>query len=186
MNDAATDADPSRAVTEPGEVRRAREGDLDAFEGLYRRHVDRIHGLCLRLAGDPGRAEELTQEVFLRAWRKLDSFRGESAFGTWLHRLAVNLAIGAHRRRNRHDERFLDGGDHWEPQTPASRVDPASRIDLERAVAGLPAGARQAFLLYELEGYTHEEISELTGLAPGTSRAQVFRARKLLRKVFLP
>lgn len=171
--------DPDRGL-----VQRAREGDLDAFEELYRRHVDRIHGLVLRLLGDVDRAEETTQEIFLRAWRKLSTFRGQSAFGTWLHRLAVNQAMTSGRRQGRHDERFVESAELPPSHEPrALRDDPGTRVDLERAVLELPPGARQALVLYELEGYSHEEIAELTGLAPGTSRAQVFRARQLLRKV---
>lgn len=176
----STAADDS--VTERGEVRRARDGDLAAFESLYRRHVGRIHGLCLRFSGNPAQAEELTQEVFLQAWRKLEGFRGDSAFGTWLHRLAVNLNLQSLRGSDPDEEQYPEAEEGSEAPSAPPRRDPVSHVDLERAVAELPEGARKLFLLYELEGYTHDEIASLTGVAPGTSRAQVFRARKLLRK----
>jgi RNA polymerase sigma-70 factor (ECF subfamily) len=162
-------------------VERARAGDVAAFEALYRDHVARIHGLCLRLLRDRQRAEDLTQEIFVKAWQRLDGFRGESRFYTWLHRLGVNEAIGELRRRGRWEERFTASADLPEPAAPAVH-DPQHGVDLERAVAALPPVARLVFLLYDVEGYRHQEIAELTGMAEGTSKANLHRARRLLRK----
>ena len=132
------------------DLRAATAGDAEAFGRIYTAHVGRIHALALRLTGDAARAEELVQTAFIRAWRKLASFRGESAFGTWMHRLTVNVF-------------FVD-----------------DRIDLERAVAKLPEGARTAFVLFDVYGYSHDEIATMSGVASGTIRAQLHRARKRL------
>lgn len=163
-------------------VRAAQRGDVGSFETLYRRHVGRIHALCLRLAGGRAAAEDLTQEVFVRAWRKLGQFRGEAAFGTWLYRLALNLAIS--ERRSHADARhevLTDDPVACEPR-PHAPV-PELGLDLERAIAGLPAGARQVFVLHDVEGHRHDEIARLAGIAVGTSRAHLHRARALLREV---
>jgi RNA polymerase sigma-70 factor (ECF subfamily) len=160
-------------------VTRAKDGDIHAFETLYRRTIGRVHAVCLRLSGDPDWAEELCQEAYVRAWKKLGSFRGQSAFTTWLHRLAVNVALDARRAALRRGlgEATTDGAD-----TAAPSSDPGRGIDLERAVASLPPGARVVYVLHDVEGYTHEEIGEMTGVAAGTSKAQLHRARRLLRK----
>ncbi len=163
-------------------VRSAQAGDMAAFADLYRAHVGRIHALCARLSGDAELARLLTQDAFVRAWEKLDGFRGDSAFATWLHRLAVNLVLGDRRTRLRrlareHDNAALEestGGSH-------GRVD--ARVDLERAIAELPPGARTVFVLYEIEGYRHDEIADMMGVSVGTSKAQLHRARALLRGV---
>ncbi len=165
----------------PDLVRRAQDGDREAFERLYREQVGRVYALCLRLAGDPGRAEELTQDTFVRAWRKLGSFRGDAAFSSWLHRIAINTVYQAGRAEKRRRAR------HHRAQGPAgegatARAAPGLKVDLERAIAGLPPGARSVFVLYDIEGYRHAEIAELTGLAVGTVKAQVHRARRLLRE----
>jgi RNA polymerase sigma-70 factor (ECF subfamily) len=160
-------------------VARAREGDVRAFETLYRRTIGRVYAVCLRLAAEPEWAAELCQETYVRAWKKLGSFRAESAFTTWLHRLAVNVALDARRAALR---RGL--GEHTSEtvEPPAPERDPGSGVDLERAVASLPAGARIVYVLHDVEGYTHAEIGEMTGVATGTSKAQLHRARRLLRK----
>jgi RNA polymerase sigma factor (sigma-70 family) len=167
-----------------GLVQRARNGDRAAFEELYRRHRDRIYGLLWRLAGgDAALAEDLLQEAFVRAWQKLDSFRGESRFGTWLHRLSANVALTDRRTRLRRLERetALDGaverslsGDH--------NVRAMQQLDLEAAISGLPQRARAVLVLYDIEGYSHAEIAELTGMAVGSSKAQLHRARRLVRE----
>ena len=171
-------------------VGRAQAGDQAAFEELYRGHVGRVYALCLRMTADKGRAEELTQDVFLRAWTKLSTFRGDAAFSTWLHRLAVNVVL-ADRRSQGKRWALLMGADELEPyEGAASRAAPAgfednvkgAHLDLEEAIAALPEGARRVFVLYEIEGYRHEEIADATGTAVGTSKAQLHRARKLLRK----
>lgn len=174
---------------EPGRPRmeevidRARAGDRSAFERLYRENVGRVYALCLRMSADPALAEELTQDVFVKAWRKLGSFRGESAFTSWLHRIAVNTVFQRQRsekrrRARREAARWLSplGG------CEAGWDGPGVGIDLERAIAGLPAGARQVFVLREIEGYRYREIAELSGLAVGTLKAQMHRARELLRE----
>ena len=161
---------------------RAQRGDLDAFEELYRAHVGRILALCLRLSGDRGRAEELTQDVFVQAWRTLASFRGESAFTSWLHRLAVNAFLLDVRKTRRREARVVAVEAPDALQRAGRAGDPEARIDLERAIAALPRGARTALVLHEIEGYRHEEIARLTGVAVGTVRAQLHRARQLLMK----
>ena len=156
-------------------VERARAGDLGAFEALYRANVGRVHALARRMCASQAFAEEMTQEVFVRAWRKLHLFRGTSAFSTWLHRLAVNAILDGMRREKRLAEpdidppqnvRFLHGG----------------RLDLERAIASLPTKARAVFVLHDVEGFKHDEIGEMMGITSGTSRGQLHRARQLLRE----
>ena len=169
-------------------AQRAARGDARAFEYLYRRHAGRIHGLCLRLVdGDRAKAEQHTQDAFVRAWEKLASFRGDAQFSTWLHRLTVNLVLGEHRLLKRwvtFDDALGDGdgalGEAALGEHPQQRV--GDRLDLERALARLPKGARTVLMLYDVEGYAHEEIAELTGIAVGTSKAQLHRARKLMKE----
>jgi RNA polymerase sigma factor (sigma-70 family) len=168
-----------------GLVDLARGGDVAAFESLYRRHRGRIYGLVWRLCGgDAGLAEDLLQEAFVRAWQKLDSFRGDSRFGTWLHRLAANVALSDRRirvRHARHEEPLAEGIE--KTAVGARDIAAAQRRDLERAIAALPERARTVLVLYDIEGYEHAEISALTGMAVGSSKAQLHRARKLLREV---
>lgn len=162
-------------------VRRAQAGDRGAFQRLYEDHVGRVYALCLRLTGDPEDAMERTQDAFVRAWGKLRSFRGEAAFSTWLHRLAVNVVLSDRRSAGRRERRIDAAAAEAGP-----RVQPAPKaglgVDLERAIARLPPGARAVFVLYDVEGYCHEEIAEMSGIAIGTSKAQLHRARKLLRE----
>ncbi|MDX1443383.1 MAG: sigma-70 family RNA polymerase sigma factor [Gammaproteobacteria bacterium] len=161
---------------------RARQGDVAAFEQLYRAHVGRIHAVCLRLAGDPGVAEECVQEAFITAWRKLDGFRGDSAFGSWLYRVATNEVMGHFRRQGRRDRHLQPVSDHeWESFTE-SEAEAGTDMDLEAAIAQLPEGARTVFVLHDVEGRQHDEIAELVGIAVGTSKAQLHRARRLLRE----
>jgi RNA polymerase sigma-70 factor (ECF subfamily) len=174
--------DEDRRATELRLVRQAQAGDLVAFERLYRENERKVFGLCFRLSSDPALAEELTQEVFVRAWRKLSSFRGESAFSSWLYPLTVNVALSERRSRRRRDARIVATEDpaslERAPRSPA----PEAGFDLEKAMATLPPGARAVFVLHDVEGRTHEEIAQLLGLAPGTSKAQLHRARRLLRE----
>jgi RNA polymerase sigma factor (sigma-70 family) len=158
-------------------IQRAQSGDVAAFAEIYRAHVGRIHALCRRLCGDAELAGVLTQDVFVRAWEKLAGFRGDAAFSTWLHRLAVNLVLGDRRTRLRRAARELVTA--VDEHAPLQRID--AGMDLERAIAALPAGARAVFVLFEIEGHTHEEIAEMMDLAVGTSKAQLHRARALLR-----
>jgi RNA polymerase sigma-70 factor (ECF subfamily) len=166
----------------PSLADRAAKGDVQAFEELYRENVGRVYLLCLRMCGDPSRAEELTQEAFVRAWTKLGSFRGASAFSTWLHRVTVNIVLGERRSTVRREARFRPAGGEFPAEAVTSDPSPGQVLDLERAIAALPEGARTVFVLHDIEGYKHHEISDLTGLAVGTSKAQLHRARKLLRK----
>jgi RNA polymerase sigma-70 factor (ECF subfamily) len=167
-------------------AKRAGSGDLGAFEELYRRDAGRVYALCLRMCGNRSEAEELTQEAFVRAWQKLPSFRGDSAFSTWMHRLTVNVVLGHRRSSGRRTDRETAAGAAWYRDQGGSGHSPAAAVDLERAIAGLPPGARTVFVLHDVEGYTHAEISRLTGVAEGTSKAQLSRARVLLRKVLQP
>lgn len=161
-------------------IAQAQEGDTQAFERLYRRHVGRIHALCLRLSGSPTLAEDCTQEAFVQAWKALPKFRGESALGSWLHRIAANTVIGRQRHALRHASWFVDGdGELDKLAAPAAK--PGTALDLDRVIAELPASARQVFVLHAIEGYKHEEIAALTGLAVGTSKAHLHRARRLLQ-----
>lgn len=165
-------------------VSAAAAGDSAAFERLYRKNASRVYGLCYRLCGgDRAKAEQATQDAFVRAWEKLDSFRGESQFSSWLHRLTVNVVLGEHRLLKRWVtfEDALPEGSADEPQ----RLDPDGGLssDLERALAQLPKGARTVLLLHDVEGYLHEEIAELTGIAVGTSKAQLHRARKRMKEL---
>lgn len=165
-------------------VRQARDGRVPAFESLYRRHRDRIYALVWRLCGgDHGLAEDLLQEAFVRAWQKLDSFRGESRFGTWLHRLSANVALSDRRIRLRHTRHESALDEVVERTAMGSRdVYAAQRSDLERAIACLPERARTVLVLYDIEGYKHTEIAAMTGMAVGSSKAQLHRARRLVRE----
>ncbi|MGE0363182.1 MAG: RNA polymerase sigma factor [Vicinamibacterales bacterium] len=158
-------------------------GDTSAFERLYRTHVPRILALARRMAGAAD-ADELTQDVFVRAWQKLGSFRGESSLATWLHRMAVNVIIERFRTLGTQRDRFLPDGDDTLSRLPSPAL--ASRgwdagLDLEAAVERLPAGARSVFVLHDVEGYKHEEIGTLLGVSVGTSKSQLHRARMTLR-----
>ncbi len=163
-------------------VVRAKKGDLSAFETLYRDNVGRIFALCLRMTGDRTEAEELTQEAFVRAWRKIGSFRGESAFSSWLYRLAVNVVLSDRRARRSNLLRMVPEDAAPPDQLPRLRPLHGLGIDLDRAIGELPDGARRVFVLHEVEGYSHEEIAGLLGVAVGTCKAQLHRARKLLRE----
>jgi len=173
-----------RAVThadlDRDDVALAAAGDHDAFERLYRRHVPRVTSLATWLL-DTGETDDAVQEVFIRVWQKLHTFAGQSSFTTWLHRVAVNLMLrrrqrlGIARKRHHDDETMLG-----ELSAPVERPD--LRVAIERAVALLPNGAREVFVLHDMEGYKHHEIAELLEVDPGTSRSQLHRARLLLRQ----
>ncbi len=168
-------------------VARAQRGDVDAFEILYRTHAGRVYALCLRLTANGTRARELTQDVFVRAWEALPEFRGESNLTTWLHRIAVNAMLMQQRSDKRRSARVALADDDMDSSDAALQgatapEDVATAIDLERAVAALPPGVRRAFILHDVEGYSHEEIAQMTGLAAGTLRAQLHRARQLLMR----
>lgn len=156
-------------------------GDRRAFERIYRTHVGRVFALCVRMVGDPGAAEELTQDVFVRAWDKLALYRGDSALSTWLHRLAVNVVLNHRKSEGRRRGRESDDPTVLEDQ-PGRHAPAGMRLDLEQAIAGLPPGARRIFVLHDVEGFKHEEIATLLGITSGGSKAQLHRARMLLRE----
>ena len=161
-------------------VQQAAGGDVRAFEQLYQAHLPRVHSLVRRMTG--GRdTDELTQDIFVRVWQKLGSFRGESAFSTWLHRLAVNVVIERFRTDAVRRQRLLDGEKIFETlSVPPARRDLS--MDFDTALEKLPDGAREIFVLHDVEGYKHTEIAALLGISPGTSKAQLHRARMMLRK----
>jgi RNA polymerase sigma-70 factor (ECF subfamily) len=162
------------------DVRQAQGGDAAAFERVYRRHAARINALCSRMLV-PEEAEDLTQEVFIRAWQKLALFRGDSAFGTWLHRLAVNLVLARRQTYATRRSRFDAGDPDVIPL--AGRSDrPDLRLDFDAAIGTLPPGARDVFVLHDVEGYTHEEIAGMLNVTAGTSKSQLHRARMSLRR----
>jgi len=159
-------------------IARAQRSDAQAFESLYRLHVDKVYGLCLRMTGNVSEAEDCTQEAFIQAWNKLDRFRGDSAFGTWMHRIAVNAVLGRIRKSRRERDRIQDASAM--SVSPASVADTGEMRDLADAVDRLPQGARHVFVLHAVYGYSHEETGEMLDIAPGTSKAQLHRARRLL------
>ena len=165
--------------SERADVALAQAGDAQAFERLYRQHVPRIHSLVRRMVGGDADAEELVQDVFVRAWQRLATFRGEAAFGTWLHRLAVNLVLNWVKGSAK--DRWLVDGDMLLEAAPTRTRRPEARMDLEEAIGKLPPGARQIFVLHDVEGFRHEEIADRLGVTSGTSKAQLHRARMLLR-----
>ena len=178
---AVIDLDRARRETdERALVAEAKAGSEVAFEKLYRMHVGRIHGLCLRMTANRDRAEDCTQEAFIQAWRALPRFEGRSGFGTWLHRIAVNAVLGQGRRRREEtgaDEAIDDTLDLVaDPTTGEAGVD----LDIEAAIAALPPGARRVLVLAGVYGYSHEETASMLGIAVGTCKAQLHRARQLL------
>jgi RNA polymerase sigma-70 factor (ECF subfamily) len=162
-------------------IRRAVEGDVEAYESLYRANVARVFGLCLRMTHDRREAEEVVQDVFVRVWEKLGSFRGGSAFSTWVHRIAVNTVIERLRDHARWRDRHDAASDPDASPDSAFATGAGADIDLERAIATLPTQARIVFILHDVEGHKHREIADLTGLAVGTCKAHLHRARRLLR-----
>ena len=171
---------PGSWKVDAADASRAAAGDFRAFERLYRAHVPRVHALARRMLS-ADEAPEATQDAFVRAWQKIGQFRGEAAFGTWLHRLAVNVFLARRHvlklQRERHvdDERVLG-------TLPARVAGPDLTVDFEAAIVRLPPGARQVFVLHDVEGFTHEEIGDQLGISPGGSKAQLHRARMLLRE----
>lgn len=165
------------------DVALAAGGDRQAFERLYRAHANRVFSLCARMSGSRVKGEELTQDVFVRTWEKLPQFRGESAFSTWLHRLAVNVVLNARKSEGKQasttDQGDLDD-ERWDGAARAPLH--IERMDLTEAIVNLPAGARRVFVLHDVEGYKHEEIAEMLGITSGGSKAQLHRARLLLRE----
>jgi RNA polymerase sigma-70 factor, ECF subfamily len=164
------------SVDESELVRRSQDGDPAAFENLYRLHAGRVHGLCRRLTADEGEAQDCTQETFVRAWQRLDAFRGDASLATWLHKIAVNEVLGRKRRRSI-ERRYLELVDR---SAVAAQDDHGELAELERAIEALPDRARQVFVLQRIYGHTHEQVAEMLDIAVGTCKAQVHRASRLL------
>jgi len=163
-------------------IARCQAGEVEAFEALYRQHAARLYTLACRMAGSAEDGEDLLQEIFLQVYRKLGSFKGDSAVGTWLYRLALNHCLDYVRSRQAKMSKLtetLDADTSFEPT--ARRETPIARLDLERAIELLPEGCREAFVLHDVEGFDHKEVGQLLGIAEGTSKSQVFKARMKLR-----
>ena len=173
MTDSSTAGEPDWAL--------AQQGDQRAFERLYRAHVGRVHSMVRRMVGSEA-ADDLTQEIFIRVWEKLGSFRGDAAFGTWLHRLAVNWTLSKRTSLRRWESRHVPEEGALS-ELRARPKTPGLRMDVEVAIAGLPDGAKKVFVLYDVEGYSHQEIAGLLEISVGTSKSQLHRARMLLREV---
>ena len=159
-------------------IRQAQRADQKAFEALYRLHIDKVYGLCLRMTGNVSEAEDCTQDAFVQAWNKMGKFRGDSAFATWLHRIAVNTVLGRIRKSKREQDRIQAVADT--SPSPLSTADTGELRDLSEAIDRLPAGARHVFVLHAVYGYSHNEAGDMLGIAAGTSKAQLHRARRLL------
>ena len=173
---------PSKEATGDDVVARIRAGDTGAFEELYREHAPRLYALSCRMAGSTEDGEDLLQEIFLQAYRKIGSFKRDAAIGTWLYRLALNHCLDYVRSRQAKMNKLtetLDADASFEPM--ARRDTPIARMDLERAMERLPEGCREAFVLHDVEGYDHKEVAGMLGIAEGTSKSQVFKARMKLR-----
>ena len=168
------------------DVALAASGDRRAFERLYRLHVNRVFSICTRMCGSKVRGEELTQDVFVRVWEKLPQFRGDAQFSTWIHRVAVNIALTDRKNEARSRKRLVEDEESETGETPLQKasVTPGwgDRMDISAALEKLPAGARQIFVLHDIEGYKHEEIADMCGITAGGSKAQLHRARLLLRE----
>ena len=179
--DSEPESRPNVAEVENNEsrwVRLAQAADSRAFEKLYRAHVNKVYGLCLRMTGNPSEAEDCTQDAFIQAWNQLSRFRGDSAFGTWLHRVAVNTVLGRMRKSRREQDRIRAVSDV--APRPELMGDDGELQDLEQAINELPSGARHVFVLNAVYGYSHSETGDMLGIAEGTSKAQLSRARRLL------
>jgi RNA polymerase sigma factor (sigma-70 family) len=171
------------------DVKLAAAGDRAAFERLYRAHVNQVYSLCVRMTADRERAEELTQDAFVRAWEKLTLFRGESSFTTWLYRLTVNVVLNARRTDARCRQRLSVSLDDRAGLRAAGVIPmvappfaPGERMDIEAAIAALPVAARRAFVLHDVSGYRHDEIGQMLHITTGGSKSAVHRARRLLRQ----
>lgn len=162
-------------------VARCQAGDVDAFEELYALYSSRIFTLAARMSGSQQTGEDLLQEIFLQAYRKIGSFKGDAAVGTWLYRLALNHCLDFVRSRQAKMDKATDALEIDGGPAAATRESPVERIDLERAIQQLPAGCREVFVLHDVEGYEHKEIAAMLGIAEGTSKSQVFKARMKLR-----
>jgi RNA polymerase sigma-70 factor, ECF subfamily len=179
---AARQRPPLPIPSNPSTVNGQGPAEAGAFEDLYRQQASRIYSLACRIAGSPEDGEDLLQEIFLQAYRKLDSFKGDAAIGTWLYRLAVNHCLDYVRSRQAKMKKLTDSLDVETAAEPAARREtPIARLDLDRALERLPDGCREAFVLHDVEGLDHKEVAALLGIAEGTSKSQVFKARLKLR-----
>jgi RNA polymerase sigma-70 factor (ECF subfamily) len=169
-------------VTEPQLVARAVAGDMAAQRLIYDQHVDRVYRLAYRLAGDEDLARDFTQETFVRAFDRMSSFRGDSALGTWLHAIGVSVALNGLRKVKRIRQRETGLDDALTVGVATRHAEPDLKDRLRAAIDGLPDGYRTVFVMHDVEGYTHEEIARSLGIQPGTSKAQLFRARARLRE----
>lgn len=164
-------------------VEKAREGNSEAFKKLFMNNVSKVHSLCFRISSDRHVAEELTQEVFIKAWEKLKSFQFESKFSSWLHSIAMNQFLMHIRSEKRRTEHESSAG--LEKSSAEGKHSQDSAIDLEKAISNLPDQSRAVFILHDIEGYKHNEISKMMNIQPGTSKAHLHRARKILREELL-
>jgi RNA polymerase sigma-70 factor (ECF subfamily) len=180
-------------LTEAEAIRKAKDGDAAAFEYLYNLHCRRVYGVCLRMVKNPAEAEDLTQQAFLQLFRKIGTFRGESGFSTWLHRVTVNIVL-MHLRRKKPTELLAEDLERTSPNGEGPREHGSSdtsmlgaieRLNLMRAIRKLPAGYKKLFLMYDVIGYEHSEIAALVGCSTGCSKSQVHKARKRLRRLLL-
>jgi RNA polymerase sigma-70 factor (ECF subfamily) len=174
MATASTDALAEEAML----IEQAKRSSKRAFEALYRMHIDRIYGVCLRMTGNVSEAEDCAQDAFIQAWNKLRLFRGDSAFSTWLHRIAVNSVLGRMRKAKREQDRIMAVAE--DAPLRLDTGDTGEMRDLSDAVNQLPEGARNVFVLHAIYGYSHDETGEMLGIATGTSKAQLHRAKRLL------
>lgn len=174
MVTASTDATADEAAL----ITQAQRSNARAFEALYRLHINRVYGICLRMTGNVSEAEDCAQEAFIQAWNKLDKFRGDSAFSTWLHRIAVNVVLGRMRKSKREQDRIIAIAENAPPTIATG--DSGELRDLSEAVDRLPEGARNVFVLHAVYGYSHDEAADMLGIAAGTSKAQLHRAKRLL------
>jgi RNA polymerase sigma-70 factor, ECF subfamily len=183
---------PAGELSENEAVRLAQEGDARGFERLYRLHSGRVYGLCLKMVKDPVEAEDLTQDAFLQTFRKIQTFRGDSLFSTWLHRLTVNIVLMSFRRK-KHPQISLDETFESNEEARKSNVEFSvrdlnlsgviDRINLESAISQLPIGYKQMFVLHDIQGYEHHEISRILGCTAGNSKSQLHKARARLRQL---
>ena len=165
-------------IDERALIKKAQRSDARAFEALYKLHIDRVYGICLRMTGNVSEAEDCAQEAFIQAWKKMNKFRGDSAFSTWLHRVAVNTVLGRIRKSKREQDRILAVTDTAPPTVATG--DTGELRDLSEAIDRLPKGARNVFVLHAVYGYSHNETGDMLGIAAGTSKAQLHRAKRLL------
>jgi len=167
-------------------IAEAAKGDRAAARELYDAHVERVHRLTYRISGDPDLAEDLTQDVFVQVFRRLDQFRGESSFSTWVHRVALTVSLNAMRKVKRFRQRETSLEDAFHHESESSTMEPDMRDRLKAAIDALPEGCRVALVMHTIEGYSHAEIGAALGIAEGTSKARVFDARARLRKMLEP